>query len=199
MSLSILLLDNFDSFTHNLADYFCRCGAQVRVQRNDCTVAQLQRYDFDMLVLSPGPDVPSQAGCMMEAIAAFKQTHPIFGVCLGMQALIEAFGGTIKKINPRHGKSEWIEHKGEGMFANIANPMEVGRYHSWAAAQVPEAFEKVAHARSDAALMAIQHRHLPLSGVQFHPESVLSQKDGAGLQLIRNIINQNYEYPKVPL
>lgn len=183
----ILLLDNFDSFTYNLVDAFRQLGCAVTVYRNTADPESLAREDFDLLVLSPGPSVPRNAGNLMAVIARFYQTKPILGVCLGHQALIEFFGGTLANIAPVHGKSVPIRHDGRGIFTGLEDGIEVARYHSWAADAVPAEFEVSARA-ADGTVMAVRHKRLPIEGVQFHPESVLSMKNAAGMRLLENVV-----------
>lgn len=183
----ILLLDNFDSFTYNLVDAFRQLGCQVKVFRNTADPDTLAREDFDLLVLSPGPSVPRNAGNLMAVIERFYQSKPIFGVCLGHQALIEFFGGSLANIAPVHGKSAPVSHDGRGIFTGLEQGMEVARYHSWAADLVPSEFEISARA-TDGTVMAVRHKRLPIEGVQFHPESVLSMKGAAGMRLLQNVV-----------
>ena len=183
----ILLLDNFDSFTYNLVDAFRQLGCMVKVFRNTADPETLAREDFDLLVLSPGPSVPRNAGNLMAVIERFYQHKPILGVCLGHQALIEFFGGSLANIAPVHGKSEPIEHDGRGIFTGLEACIEVARYHSWAADQVPSEFE-VSARTADGTVMAIRHKRLPIEGVQFHPESVLSMKNAVGMRLLQNVV-----------
>lgn len=183
----ILLLDNFDSFTYNLVDAFRQLGCSVKVYRNTADPDTLAREDFDLLVLSPGPSVPRNAGKLMAVIERFYQSKPILGVCLGHQALIEFFGGSLANIAPVHGKSVPIEHDGRGIFSGLEPGIEVARYHSWAADTVPPEFEVSARA-ADGTVMAVRHKRLPIEGVQFHPESVLSMKNSAGMRLLQNVV-----------
>jgi anthranilate synthase/phosphoribosyltransferase len=185
--MHILLLDNFDSFTYNLVDYFRQLGCTVKVYRNTTPVAVLERESFDLLVLSPGPSTPRFAGHMMQVIERFYQTKPILGVCLGHQALIEFFGGTLTNIVPVHGKSVPIEHDGRGVFTGLERDIKVARYHSWAADVMPNDLEVTARAE-DGVVMAVRHKRLPIEGIQFHPESVLSLHRDAGMRMLRNVI-----------
>ena len=185
--MKILVLDNFDSFTYNLVDYFRQLGCTVKVYRNTVDPAVLAQEDFDLLVLSPGPSVPRNAGNMMAVIARFHQTKPILGVCLGHQALIEFFGGTLANIAPVHGKAVSIQHDGRGIFTGLEPDCQVARYHSWAAEVVPGDFEVSARS-ADGVVMAIRHKRLPIEGIQFHPESVLSMHNAAGMRMLRNVV-----------
>ncbi|MFT6961816.1 MAG: anthranilate phosphoribosyltransferase [Flammeovirgaceae bacterium] len=184
----ILMIDNFDSFTYNLVDYFKVLGCEVKVFRNTVSPNALDEVDFDLLVLSPGPSIPKNAGNMFDIIRKFYQTKPIFGICLGHQALIEFFGGTLKFLPPQHGKADNIIHDGQTIYSGLKSTIEVARYHSLAAEEVPNSFEVSARSQ-DGTVMSIRHKLLPIEGVQFHPESVLSMRDEAGMAIIRNVIN----------
>ena len=174
----ILLVDNYDSFTYNLAHYLCELGAEVTVQRPDELDAKLEPSH---LVLSPGPGRPTE-----RLIGLVRDAHvPILGVCLGHQAVVQAFGGEIGSAQRLlHGKTSVVEHDGRGVFAGLPQCFEVGRYHSLAATTVPEVFEVSATA-PDGEVMAVRHRELPLDGVQFHPESVLTPH---GRDIVRNFL-----------
>ncbi|MBL7775950.1 MAG: anthranilate phosphoribosyltransferase [Saprospiraceae bacterium] len=187
MYRKILLLDNFDSFTYNLVDFFRLLGCSVRVFRNTAPVELLAREDFDLLVLSPGPSVPKNAGNLMAVIAHFYRQKPILGVCLGHQALIEFFGGSLENIAPVHGKSVPVEHDGRSIFTGLEPGISVARYHSWAARDIPPELEVSARA-ADGTVMAVRHKRLPIEGIQFHPESVLSMRNDAGMRLLRNTV-----------
>ncbi len=182
--MQILLLDNYDSFTYNLYDYLLRCGAVVRVVRNDeITLKELAGLEFDALVLSPGPKRPSDAGILMDTIAHFYNKIPMLGVCLGHQALGEFFGAKlIHALLPMHGKTSNIQHTNTPLFDAIPNPMQVMRYHSLTLTQIPDCL-CITGQTAAGEVMAMQHRALPLYGVQFHPESVGTPD---GIQLIAN-------------
>jgi len=181
------MLDNFDSFTYNLVDFFRQLGCTVKVYRNTVEAEALAQVEFDMLVLSPGPSVPHNAGNMMQIIGRFYREKPILGVCLGHQALIEFFGGTLANITPVHGKAVQIDHDGRGIFTGLEPDCEVARYHSWAGDTIPPEFEVSARSK-DGVVMAIRHKRLPIEGIQFHPESVLSMKNQAGMRMLRNVV-----------
>ncbi|MFN0215004.1 MAG: anthranilate phosphoribosyltransferase [Saprospiraceae bacterium] len=184
---TILMLDNFDSFTYNLVDFFRQLGCEVKVYRNTVEPNALAQVNFDLLVLSPGPSVPKNAGNMTQIIAHFHREKPILGVCLGHQALIEYFGGTLANIAPVHGKAVSIQHDGRGIFTGLEQGCEVARYHSWAGDLIPPEFEVSARS-SDGVVMAIRHKRLPIEGIQFHPESVLSMKNQVGMRMLRNVV-----------
>lgn len=185
----IVLIDNFDSFTFNLVDYLKQCGAQVTVFRNTVPVSTVSAAKPDVLIYSPGPGNPSQSGNLLAYIKHFSGKVPEFGVCLGLQAIIESFGGTLQVLDhPKHGKASPVQHDGKTIFTGLVNPMTAGRYHSLAADRVPVDFVISARSTDDDVVMAIRHNTLPIEAVQFHPESILTAKQGAGLQLIRNVL-----------
>ena len=175
----ILLVDNYDSFTHNLAHLFGELGAEVVVRRNDAP--DLERLQPSALVVSPGPGRPPE-----RVVALLRDTRvPTLGVCLGHQAIVEAFGGEIGIARELvHGKSCTVHHDGRGLFAGLPDEIEVGRYHSLAAATVPDVLE-ISATSEDGEVMAVRHRELPIDGVQFHPESVLTPQ---GLEIARNFL-----------
>jgi anthranilate synthase/phosphoribosyltransferase len=185
--MKVLVLDNFDSFTYNLVDFFRQLGCGVKVYRNTAPLEALEQEDFDLLVLSPGPSVPRNAGNLMAVIDRFHERKPILGVCLGHQALIEYFGGTLANIAPVHGKSVPIEHDGRGVFTGLEQGIHIARYHSWAGAVIPNDLEVTARS-ADGVVMAVRHKRLPIEGIQFHPESVLSMRNDAGMRLLRNVV-----------
>ncbi len=183
MSARLLLIDNYDSFTYNLVQAFLVLGADVRVYRNDAIgVAEARALEPTHLCISPGPGTPRQAGVSIEMIRAFAGRIPVFGVCLGHQAIVEAFGGKVVRA-PRlmHGKTSSIEHDRRGLFDAIALPCEVGRYHSLIAEpqSIPADLE-VSARTAEGEIMAVRHRRWTVEGVQFHPESVLTP-DGPAL------------------
>jgi anthranilate synthase/phosphoribosyltransferase len=190
MYTRVLIIDNFDSFTFNLVDYFRRLGCQVQIYRNTVTPDELRALDFDLLVLSPGPSVPRNAGNLFQIIEAFYQTKPIFGVCLGLQALVEFFGGTLQFLEPVHGKPDQIIHDGKSIYQGLPPEIEMGRYHSLAADVVPSVFEVTAR-NAAGVVMSLRHRQLPIEAVQYHPESVLSMRDDAGFRIIKNVVQGN--------
>jgi anthranilate synthase component II len=187
--LHVVFIDNFDSFTFNLVDEFARRGAGVEVWRNTVTPEHaLARVEAapapPLLVLSPGPGGPKDAGCCVELIRRAAGRVPVFGVCLGHQALIEAFGGVVESAGViLHGRSSRVAHTGGPLFRGVPSPFVVGRYHSLASHDVPAELERLA--TTDTIVMAVRHRVHPLLGIQFHPESVLTPLGGL---LIENVM-----------
>jgi len=186
----VLLIDNYDSFTFNLAHRLGELGAEVTVIRNDAiTVAGIERLAPDRLVISPGPGRPETAGVTIDALRRFVGHLPVLGVCLGHQALGVAFGGRVIRASaPMHGKISPVVHDGTGVFAGVASPFDAGRYHSLVIdpAAVPEGFVVTARVEADETIMGIRHERFPTFGVQFHPESVLT---AVGHQVLRNFLD----------
>lgn len=189
----LLLIDNYDSFTWNLYQYFCELGAQVRVVRNDAmTLEEMTALPLSHLVISPGPCTPDQSGVSLEAIRHFAGRLPVLGVCLGHQAIAQAYGAQVVRARQvMHGKTSAVQHSGQGVFRNLNNPLTVTRYHSLIVARdtLPPEFEVTAWSLRDGVadeIMGFRHRTLPLEGVQFHPESILSEQ---GHQLLANFLN----------
>ncbi|MBL7479943.1 anthranilate synthase component II [Legionella bononiensis] len=184
----LLLIDNYDSFTYNLVQYFQCLNQEVTVHPNDqININDIRRLAPEFLVISPGPKSPDEAGISLEAIRALHQEIPILGVCLGHQCLAQAFGGTIIPAPEiMHGKTSEIHHNNKGLFKNIPNNFKATRYHSLAVEEsnLPDCFS--IDAWTDNTIMAISHRQYPLFGLQFHPEAILSQY---GLQLLENFLN----------
>jgi anthranilate synthase/aminodeoxychorismate synthase-like glutamine amidotransferase len=186
VAVKVLVLDNYDSFTYNLVQYLGELGAEPEVVRNDkATVAELLERRPDRLVISPGPCTPADAGVSIEASRAFPEAGiPTLGVCLGHQAMVEAFGGHTIRGEPVHGKDAEIAHDGRSIFEGLESPLRAGRYHSLIAdPELPPELERTA-ALEDV-VMAVRHRSLPAEGVQFHPESVLTPH---GKQMLRNFL-----------
>jgi len=179
----VLFIDNFDSFTFNLVDDLTRRGARVQVWRNDIEVDDALRLALDMrgprlVMMSPGPGRPADAGCCIPLVTALMAHRvPLVGICLGHQAIVEALGGTIGGAGEIvHGKASAITHDETGLFAGLASPFTVGRYHSLTATEVPDDLR--VNARLDDIVMGVTHRELPVAGVQFHPESILTPDGG---------------------
>jgi len=184
----VLFIDNFDSFTYNLVDDFGKRQCLTKVYRADTKLDDLKaiaaELDPDLVVISPGPGNPDTAGVSLEAIDYFKDKVPIFGVCLGHQTIVQYFGGKIGHAPvPMHGKPSRVTHNEKGLFANIENPLQAGRYHSLMAQQLPDCLEKTAE--FEGVVMGVQHKELPVFGVQFHPESILTP---AGGKIIENVL-----------
>jgi anthranilate synthase/aminodeoxychorismate synthase-like glutamine amidotransferase len=177
----ILLVDNYDSFTYNLAHLFGELGAEVRVVRNDAIDAdEAERLAPSHLVISPGPGRPVDTGVSRELLRRLGPKTPTLGVCLGHQAIVEVFGGEVGQAKRLvHGKPAAVAHDGRGLFEGLPDPFEAGRYHSLAATRVPDELE-VCATTEDGEVMAVRHRELPIDGIQFHPESVLTP-DGPAL------------------
>jgi anthranilate synthase/aminodeoxychorismate synthase-like glutamine amidotransferase len=182
----ILLVDNYDSFTYNLAHLFQELGAEVTVVRNDeIDTDGAERLSPSHLVISPGPGRPADAGETIPILKRLCPQIPTLGVCLGHQAIVEAFGGDIGRAKRLvHGKASEVAHDGRGIFAGLPARIQAGRYHSLAATRVPESLE-VSATTTDGEVMAVRHRELPLDGIQFHPESVLTP---LGHELGRNFL-----------
>jgi len=183
----LLLIDNYDSFTWNLAQYFGELGAPPLVRRNDeLTVDEIAALRPARIVISPGPGRPEAAGVSVEVIRRLGPTTPLLGVCLGHQAIGYAFGGAVVRAPQlMHGKTSPVLHDGKGVFKGLASPLTAGRYHSLVVQDpLPDTLEAAAHS-DDGTLMALRHRTLPIHGVQFHPESVLTSH---GHQMLRNFL-----------
>lgn len=188
METNVLFIDNFDSFTYNLVDEFAKRQSSAKVYRADVPLESLdaayQQFHPDLLVISPGPGNPDTAGITLKAIDFFKDKLPIFGVCLGHQAIIQYFGGIIEHApEVMHGKPSRITHNGKGLFEGLENPLQAGRYHSLCAFALPECLEKTAEYGN--IIMGFEHKELPIYGVQFHPESVLTPTGG---KIIENML-----------
>ena len=185
----LILIDNYDSFTYNLAQYLGELGADVHVYRNDAvTVAQLAAWQPERIVVSPGPCTPNEAGISVEAIRYFAGRIPVLGVCLGHQAIGQAFGGRIVRAQRvMHGKLSAVTHDGRGVFSGLPSPFNVTRYHSLAIerATLPDCLE-VSATSEDGEIMGVRHRELAVEGVQFHPEAILTEH---GHALLRNFLD----------
>ena len=185
----VLVIDNYDSFTYNLVQYLGELGAKVVVRRNDeATMEQLRGLDHGRVVISPGPGRPEQAGVSLEVIKEFGSRMPVLGVCLGHQAIGLAFGGDVVRAPlPVHGKTSTVEHNGKGVFAGLPASFQAGRYHSLIVGEktLPAELEVTARTKEDGLVMGLRHRTLPIHGVQFHPESVLTNE---GRRILRNFL-----------
>jgi anthranilate synthase/aminodeoxychorismate synthase-like glutamine amidotransferase len=184
----VLVVDNYDSFTYNLVQYLGELGSEVEVVRNDhATVDELLVRGYDRVIVSPGPCTPDEAGISLDTVRRFPLAGiPTLGVCLGHQALVQAWGGKVITHEPVHGKTTRIDHDGKTIFRGLGAPLEVGRYHSLVAdPALPEVLEQ--SAVGGEVVMAVRHRELPAEGVQFHPESVLTEQ---GRELLKNFLEQ---------
>jgi anthranilate synthase component 2 len=189
------MIDNYDSFTYNLVQYFGELQAEVQVHRNDkISIAEIEKLKPDHLVISPGPCTPNEAGISLEAIKYFAGKLPILGVCLGHQSIGQAFGGKIVHANAiMHGKTSMIQHKGEGVFKGIPSPFEATRYHSLVIEKqsLPDCLAVTAWTENESGemdeIMGVRHRELDVEGVQFHPESILTEH---GHALLKNFLER---------
>ena len=189
----ILMVDNYDSFTYNVVQYLAELKADVHVYRNDqITIAEIEQLAPEKIVISPGPCTPNEAGISVEAIKYFAGKIPILGICLGHQSIGQAFGGEIIRAKQvMHGKTSMIHHNGSGVFANLTNPYEATRYHSLVIDQnrLPDCLEVTAWTQNDDGsideIMGVRHKQLAVEGVQFHPESILTQH---GHDLLENFL-----------
>ncbi|WP_440224654.1 anthranilate synthase component II [Dokdonella sp. MW10] len=192
----LLMIDNYDSFTFNLVQYFGELGEEVQVVRNDAlTVAQIAALAPSHIVISPGPCTPNEAGVSLEVLTALSSTVPVFGVCLGHQSIGQAFGGKVVRARQiMHGKTSMIHHTGKGVFRGLPNPFEATRYHSLVVekASLPDCLEITAWTQDENGgfdeIMGLRHRELDVEGVQFHPESILTQH---GHDLLRNFLTRD--------
>jgi anthranilate synthase component 2 len=192
----LLMIDNYDSFTYNLVQYFGELGVEVRVFRNDqITIAQMEKLNPDQIVVSPGPCTPNEAGVSVEAIKNFAGKKPILGVCLGHQSIGQAFGGRIVHASAiMHGKTSMIHHNNSGVFKGIRNPFEATRYHSLVIEKqsLPDCLEVTAWTETETGeldeIMGVRHREYAIEGMQFHPESILTEH---GHDLLKNFLAQN--------
>lgn len=184
----LLMIDNYDSFTYNIVQYFGQLGEDVRVYRNDqITIAEIEQLNPERLVISPGPCSPEEAGISVAAISQFGGKIPLLGVCLGHQSIGAAFGGrVVRSVSLMHGKTSPIHHDGKELFAGLANPFYATRYHSLVVERdtLPDCLEVTAWV-DNGEIMGLRHKTLPVWGVQFHPESILTE---GGMQLLNNFL-----------
>lgn len=197
----ILMIDNYDSFTYNIVQYLGELGSRVVVQRNDeIEIDEIESLAPSHIVISPGPCTPNEAGISMQVVERFAGTVPILGICLGHQSIGQVYGGRIVRARSvMHGKTSMIHHKHEGVFENLESPFEATRYHSLVIekATLPECLELTAWTESDDGevdqIMGVRHRTLGVEGVQFHPESIVTQH---GHELLRNFLNSKAPHPE---
>lgn len=187
----ILLIDNFDSFTFNIYQYFSEEGIEIKVARNNqLSLEQIEDLQPDAIIISPGPGLPDKSGICTDVVKAFYKKIPILGICLGHQIIGEALGGALKKAKQiKHGKTSLITHNGLGIFSYLSQPLEVMRYHSFVIDKksLPDELEVAATSLEDGEIMAIKHHSYPVYGVQFHPESIGTE---TGKQIIRNFLEE---------
>ena len=186
----LLVIDNYDSFTYNLVQYFGELGAEMEVYRNDrITIDEIREKNPERICISPGPCTPKEAGISCDVIREFGETVPILGVCLGHQCMGYVFGGDVVRADRlMHGKTSMVKHHGDGLFAGLANPFEATRYHSLIVKRdtFPDCLEITAEAETaEREIMGLRHRERPIFGVQFHPESILT---GEGKKLLKNFL-----------
>ncbi len=189
ISRKVLFIDNFDSFTYNLVDDFCKRDCQAKVYRSDTELEELKvvaaEFAPELLVISPGPGTPDTAGVSLSAVDYFKDKLPILGVCLGHQVIVQHFGGEIGHApEPMHGKPSRVTHNQKGIFAGVENPLQAGRYHSLCVVRLPDCLEQTAE--FEGIVMGVEHKELAIFGVQFHPESILTP---AGGKIIENVLS----------
>lgn len=191
--MSALLIDNYDSFVHNLARYIRELGCDTKVYRNDAiTISEISQLDPEYIIISPGPCDPDQAGISLKLINYFYDKKPILGVCLGHQAIGQAFGGKVTRaLKPMHGKQSVITHNQKNIFTKIPNPLSVARYHSLIVSDndFPDQLEATAYSE-DGEIMALRHKKYPVFGVQFHPESIITHH---GYSILENFMKQTHE------
>jgi anthranilate synthase/aminodeoxychorismate synthase-like glutamine amidotransferase len=186
----VLVIDNYDSFTYNLVQYLGELGAEVRVRRNDqIGLDEVAEMTPEHIVISPGPGRPEAAGISMDVIRRFGPTTPTLGVCLGHQAIGMVYGGTVGRATaPMHGKTSTVVHDGKGVFDGVGSPFQAGRYHSLIVSSdgFPAQLQASAHTKDDRTIMGVRHVSYPVHGVQFHPESVLTEE---GRRILRNFLD----------
>jgi anthranilate synthase component 2 len=194
--MRVLVLDNYDSFTYNLVQYFGDLGAEPIVLRNDeLPPAEGAKLNPDRLVISPGPGTPADTGYCVDYLNTIGSEIPTLGVCLGHQTIVAAFGGEVGRApEPRHGKVSVIDHDGRGIFAGLPDPFQATRYHSLAAIVVPDILEVSARSE-DGVVQAVRHRDLPIEGVQFHPESIMTT---SGRDLLANFLESPFAVRRSP-
>ncbi|MAP27964.1 MULTISPECIES: aminodeoxychorismate/anthranilate synthase component II [unclassified Methylophaga] len=193
----LLMIDNYDSFTYNLVQYFAELGAEVEVQRNDkLTINDIETLNPELIVISPGPCTPNEAGISLDVIHQFAGKKPILGVCLGHQAIGQAFGGNVVHAREiMHGKTSPVHHNNVGVFKGLNNPLQATRYHSLVIKKetLPDCFEVTAWTENPDGsideIMGVRHKTLPIEGVQFHPESILTEQ---GHQLLKNFLDEHH-------
>ena len=185
--MKIVYIDNYDSFANTITAYFANEGAEVITYKSDCSLRSIELENPDLILLGPGPNGPKDAGNYLDVIEHFHNKVPIFGICLGFQALMEYFGEPVKKLDDVvHGSASPVRHDGKTIFNGIKSGEKFARYHSLGVESVPDCFE--VSGRTGRIVMAARHKTLPIEGIQFHPESILSMNNDAGKKLIKNVI-----------
>jgi anthranilate synthase/aminodeoxychorismate synthase-like glutamine amidotransferase len=185
--MKVVFIDNFDSFANTIEAYFKNAGAEVVMYTSNCSIETIKKENPDLILLGPGPNGPREAGNYLEIIDKFHKTTPIFGICLGFQAIMEYFGEPVKPLfEVMHGSASEMDHDGKTIFAGIKPKQKFARYHSLGVLKVPESFE--ISATANGIVMSARHKTLPIEGVQFHPESILSMENEGGKKLIENLI-----------
>ncbi len=187
--MKIVFIDNFDSFANTIAAYFINAGAEVVMYNSNCTLETIEKEKPELILLGPGPNGPKEAGNYLKVIEKFHKRIPIFGICLGFQAIMEYFGEPVRPLQEvMHGQASEIKHDGKTIFAGIASPAKFARYHSLGVTKVPKNF--IVSAKTGKIIMAARHKTLPIEGVQFHPESILSMHNDTGRKLVENVIRE---------
>ncbi|MFA5125434.1 MAG: aminodeoxychorismate/anthranilate synthase component II [archaeon] len=187
--IKIVFIDNYDSFANIIEAYFTNARAEVIMYKSNCSIKTIQKENPNLIILGPGPNGPKEAGNYLEVIDKFKDKTPIFGICLGFQAIMEYFGEPVKPLHEiMHGQASEINHDGKTIFKGIQPKQKFARYHSLGVLKVPAEFEISAKAGN--IVMATRHKTLPIEGVQFHPESILSMQNNAGKKLVENIVRR---------
>ena len=185
--MKILYIDNYDSFANTIKAYFENTGATVNMLKSDCSIEIIKKEKFDLLLLGPGPNSPKEAGNYLELINIYHKIKPIFGICLGFQAMMEYFGEEVKPLKEvMHGSASEIEHDGKTIYQGIKNKEKFARYHSLGVKKVPNCFE--ISGMANGIVMSARHKDLPIEGIQYHPESILSMNNNAGQKLIENVV-----------
>jgi len=187
--MKIVFIDNYDSFANTIAAYFTNAGAEVVMYNSNCSIKAIEKEHPDLILLGPGPNGPREAGNYLKVIEHFHKKVPLFGICLGFQAMMEYFGEKVKPLQEvMHGQASEVNHDGKTIFRGIPQNAKFARYHSLGVLKVPECFD--ISARAGEIVMSARHKTLPIEGVQFHPESILSMHNEVGRKLIENIVRR---------
>ena len=186
----VLIIDNFDSFTFLIADYFKQFGCDVNILRNNIDPISVKE-NFDLMVLSPGPSTPQKSNNLLKFIDIFINKKPILGICLGFQAILQYFGSKIEETTPVHGLKDFVFHDMKTIYNGLPSPIEIARYHSFAVSSIKDDFEISGKTNNDI-IMSVRHKVLPIEGIQLHPESVLSSKNQIGKRIFSNIVFKHF-------